>query len=186
MNSTPKIEDLVRIGYIKKNHGINGALSFCFDEDFNKDLQPNIDFIFLNINNLAVPFPVERGKLDTTSGKPFIIIKLKWIDSLDKARELCTCEVYVETKHVMETQGDNGEMKIVDFVGFSLKSNKLAIGVIEAINNYSGNIVMEVNHKGTIIDIPFVDKYFEGIDNENYIISINYPQEMMESLMGDS
>lgn len=165
---------------------MDGALAFCFDDDFHQDLQKNIDFIFLNINNLAVPYPLESGKLDTASGKPFQIIKLRWIDNIEKASNLSTCGVYVEKKHIIERNVNNDEMTVSDFVGYTLKSNDNTIGRIEAVNDYSGNIVMEINSNDKIIDIPFVDKYFDSFNKDDNTLIINYPQEMLAALTGDN
>ncbi|MFV0346332.1 MAG: ribosome maturation factor RimM [Bacteroidales bacterium] len=182
MKSTPRLEELIRIGYIKKSHGINGALSFCFDEDFHQDLQKDIDFIFLNINNLAVPYPLESGTLDTSSCKPFHIIRLRWIDDVEKASTLSTSGVYVEKKYIIERKINNDEMEVSDFVGYTLQSGSNIVGRIEAVNDYSGNVVMEVNKGGRIIDIPFVDKYFDSFNKDSNTLIINYPQEMLDAL----
>ena len=84
-----KQEDVYKIGKIGKPHGINGELSFMFDDDIFDRV--DFDYLILMIKGILVPFFMEeyRFKNEDTA-----LVKFCDIETKDQAQELTGSDVY--------------------------------------------------------------------------------------------
>jgi 16S rRNA processing protein RimM len=162
METIPK-NNCVKVGFIQKPHGIHGELVIRFEEIYYETLE-EYPTLFLEIDNLLVPFFITEESLRFKSGES-VIATLKWINSDKKAKELCGLSVFVNQDDVVEFED---EMSTNALVGFQLYDETLGlIGEINEVNDFSGNLLLSVDYQGKEALIPLNEDLIVSIDEEN-------------------
>ncbi|HZL10700.1 MAG TPA: ribosome maturation factor RimM [Prolixibacteraceae bacterium] len=175
METIPK-DNCVKVGYVQKPHGIHGELVIRFEEAYYETLE-EYPPIFLEIDNLLVPFFISGESLRFKSGEA-VIAQLEWVDSDKKAKELCGLSVFVDHDDVVEFED---EMRPNALVGFKLYDEELGlIGEITEVNDFSGNMLLEVVYKGKDALVPLNDDLIVRIDEENREIELRIPEGLFD------
>ena len=160
--------NLYPLGKITKTHGYNGTVVLVSDQPLDDDVE-RLEEIFVAIDGLQVPFPVEELVLLTdTSAR----LQFEFVDSQNEATELLNCIVYATTD--FHRQYPVAEFE--QWIGFTVHDTKFGkIGVIRKIEDYRGNIVMQVmdGNKETLISL--YPELITGIDKNAKKIQITAP-----------
>lgn len=175
METIPKSE-CDKIGYFKKTHGVRGELVLEYEPQFEFSIE-NADRFFVEIDGLLVPFfLVEDGfryKTDDTA-----ILTFDGVETENYAKRLVGCSVYLFTNEIQlepDTEPD------VRYKGFTLYDETLGkIGIIEHIDDYSGNIVFTVNYKGSELLVPFNENFLIEINTDEKAIHLRLPEGLIE------
>lgn len=150
-----------KVGFVLKPHGYKGHLKI------QTDFEIEDDFLFLEINQKFVPFPIESIN---SQGN---IIKLKDIDSETEASKLSGLSILFFAENV-----EKGEF---DFEGYELhdliSKNKYVITGVEMIPN---NILLEFRDGYKDYLIPFSEGIIVSVDDENQIIKANFPDGILD------
>jgi 16S rRNA processing protein RimM len=140
--------DLYPLGKIAKTHGFNGTVVLVSDQSLYDDVE-RLNELFVVIDGLQVPFPVEELILlsDTSAH-----VLLEFVSNRDEALKLVGCEVYASIDaHIQEL-----ETEYEEWIGFTVHdANYGKIGSIQQIEDYNGNMVMQVmdGNKETLISL---------------------------------
>ena len=98
-------DELIKIGKFNKPHGIKGELSFSFtDDSFDESECP---FLICELDGIFVPFRLEESRFTSANAA---LVKLKFIDSDQKARRLANQDVYFPKKHKRESEEESMAM----------------------------------------------------------------------------
>jgi len=157
------------LGKITKTHGYNGTVVLVSDRPLCDDAE-RLDEIFVAVDGLNVPFPVEELILITdTSAR----LQLEFVDSQNEALKLIGCQVYA-TVDVRKQEKKAEWEQLPGFTVHDLKYGK--IGVIRKIEDYKGNIVMQVvdGKKETLISL--YPGLITHIDQNAKILQISAPE----------
>lgn len=163
---------LRQFGRISKTHGYSGVMVLISEYPFDDDLE-NLQEIFVMIDGLPVPFPVEcLASWTETSAR----IKLEFIDSQEEAMKIVGCDVYADIKKYETEPGLN------QWNGFTVHDTTHGkIGVIKQIENFKGNIVLQVTgDDDREILISLFPELVTAIDNQNKILHIAAPAGYFE------
>ena len=175
MNQINK-DDCIAVGYIQKPHGLKGEVLLIFDKEFEGDFE-ELEFFFIEVDGGLVPFPIEdeglRFKTDDCA-----ICKFEFIDSLTKARELVGCKVYVFEHEIIEHEEPGVVSTLIGMRVFDEKFGD--IGLISRVDDFSGNLVITVDHPRAEIMIPLSDNIITSVDNEKREIHLNCPNGLIE------
>jgi 16S rRNA processing protein RimM len=175
METIPK-SNCIKVGYIKKTHGIHGELIIRFDEEFYETLE-ECPPIFLEIDNLLVPFFISDEGLRLKSAES-AIVQLDWVDSEKKAKELCGLSVYVGQDDVVEFED---ELSANALIGFQLFDETLGlIGQISEVHDYAGNMLLLVDYQGKESLIPLNDDLILRIDEDKREIELRLPDGLFD------
>ncbi len=170
-----KQEDVVKIGQFNKPHGIKGELSFTFTNDAFDENEHS--FLICEIDGIFVPFFLEeyRFKTNTTA-----LVKLKGVDSVEKARNFTNKDVFFAKNHMQEIA--SSEAVTWDyFIGFTMYDSLLGkIGEIVAIDESTINILFIVNGETNEHLIPVVEEWILSVDSENKILEVELPDGLIE------
>lgn len=166
-----KKEDVYRIGQIGKPHGVNGELSFHFEDDvFDRT---DADYLILEVDGILVPFFFEeyRFRTDVTA-----YIKFCDVDTEVQARELTGSEVFF-LRSVAHQDGTCRSW--AQLLGFSLidATTGRQIGVILSIDNTTLNVLFELEG-GKLI--PANEELITSIDGEKRQIFITLPEGLLD------
>jgi 16S rRNA processing protein RimM len=161
-------------------HGYNGTVVLVSDRVLNGDPE-RLEEVFVVIDGLQVPFPVEELTLLTDTSAH---LRLEFVENQNEALGLIGCEVFAEVAPYEEHDMEAGPEP---WIGFTVHDTGGygKIGVIRGIEDYSGNIVMQVmdgdretllslypelvtgvNSHAKILYIAAPDGYFDSTDDE--------------------
>lgn len=175
METIPK-SDCQKIGFIRKTHGVQGELVLEYETEFEESVAEANRF-FLEIDGLLVPFFVATEGLRFKSGKT-VLVQFDWIDSEIQARRLVGNSVYLFQDEIIE---DTDESSTSQFLGYHLHDeNVQEIGVITAVDDYSGNVVFTIDANSREILVPFNEELLLELDDENKIIRLRLPEGLLD------
>ena len=170
-----KKESVYKIGKIGKPHGVDGELSFHFDDDvFDRT---DADYLILDIDGILVPFFIDeyRFKNDETA-----LVSFSDIDTQDHARELTGCDVYFPREH---TDADSGSLTWAQIVGFAVvdAASGKTVGEIHSVDDSTINTLFElVTPKGDDLLIPASDDLIVSVDAAGRKIEMALPEGLLD------
>ena len=175
METIPKA-DCDKVGFFKKTHGVSGELVLEYEPQFEYSIE-NADRFFVEIEGLLVPFFVlEEGFRYKTENSA--IITFDGVDSEKYAKRMVGSSVFLFKNEIVEMPDELFESQ---FENYLLVDEKLGdIGIIEQIDNYSGNIVFTVSFKRKELLVPFNEDFLLEIDKQNKIIKLRLPEGLFE------
>ena len=161
--------DLHPLGKISKTHGYNGTVVLVSDQPLDDDAE-RLKEIFVVIDGLQVPFPVEELVLLTDTSAH---IQLEFVDNQNEAQELVGCQAYAASGISIQEIDTEWEQ----WTGFAVHDTQFGkIGVIQKIEDYNGNIVLQVmdGKKETLISL--YPELITHIDQNAKILKITAPE----------
>ena len=180
METLPK-KDFLKIGFLKKLSGVRGELVLQFEQDYEKSLREN-PILFFELNSLTVPWFISKKGIHFRSDTS-AVIKIDWLDSKEQSQKFIGTSVYIQKKDFEKEKKEEKEKFSYtedELSGFSIADEKLGmIGSVEKIENYSGNILFQVNCHGNKILIPFHEDFFVRLDKEKKMIILNCPEGIL-------
>lgn len=171
INTTKK---LISVGYVKKSHGVKGGLLLFFDDGV-QFTDEEVEFLFIEIDGLPVPFPIEYLE---ERDKNLFYAELGFLGDKESVQTYLGCNILFEKKNIIT---EFSEINISHLEGFLIiDSNMGEIGRVSSIDNFSGNIVFTVmGNKGEYL-IPYNEDLLRAFDAEKMIIEMNCPKGIFE------
>lgn len=171
-----KKEDIVEIGKFQKTHALKGELNALLDieSDFAEDGKP----LIVDIDGIFVPFYAESVRPKAAES---FLIKLKNIDTQEKAQELVNKSIFALRSDLVEYYDDPDLQVKADFIGFKIKDEILGeIGTIVDIDDSTDNVLFVVEDlEAKKILIPVADDFITEIDDDNQIIQTHLPEGLL-------
>ncbi|NQU87225.1 MAG: 16S rRNA processing protein RimM [Mariniphaga sp.] len=174
METIPIIE-CKKIGYLRKPHGVFGKMYLFFEDEFEESLEV-ARTLFVKIDGLLVPFFIENDELILKSAKQ-ALVKFKWIETNEKAREYVGYEVYLKKENIIPIKKDSESNSLIGFQLYN--SEKIDLGIIIELDDFSGNIVLTVDSNGGKILIPYNENLIEKYDTENKILQMKISEGLL-------
>ena len=158
---------IIPIGKITSKHGYKGSLNIFWDDD---DLIPEPgDYLYVLINEKGVPFLIEE------MSKSLEIVKLQFIDSESQAEELLGLTVGLDQNSIDEVPPQ------FQISGFQLVSAEgQVIGEIESIEDYPGQLMLNIICENRKILVPFVEEWIIQIDEKNRTLYMDLPEGLVD------
>ena len=170
-----KKEDVYRIGRLGKPHGVQGEISFMFDDDvFDRS---DADYLVLDIDGILVPFFMEETRF---KGSETAIMKFCDIDSQEQAANLTGCDVYFP-RHIADSDEDN--VSWAEIIGFTLadETSGKKVGTIVHVDDATLNILFSVETPtGEEILIPASDDLITDVDKQERTITMSIPEGLLD------
>ena len=175
METIPKT-DCEKVGFFRKTHGVFGELVLEFEPQFELSVE-NADRLFVELDGLLVPFFVFedgfRFKTENTA-----ILVFDGVDSEKYAKRMVGSSVYLFKSEIIFSPDEFTSSELVNYLLFDETLGE--IGLIEQIDNYSGNIVFTVNYKGKELLVPFNDDLLLYLDKHEKTITLKFPEGLLE------
>ena len=175
METIPKA-DCDKVGFFKKTHGVNGELVLEYEPQFEISIE-NADRFFVELEGLLVPFFIaEDGFRFKTENSA--ILTFDGVESEKYAKRMVGSSVFLFKNEIIVMSDELSDSELVDYL---LVDEKLGeIGIIDQIDNYSGNIVFTVNFKGKELLVPFNEDFLLEIDKQNKVIKLRLPEGLFD------
>ncbi len=167
-------DELTLVANVAKTHGLAGQISLKIHQDFSNDIIEEKMPVFLLTQGIPVPFFVESVKNSGT----YRVVKLKHIDSEEKAKTILDSKVYIFSSCI-EVEEDEEEES--EFSGFAVYDEKHGfIGTFSHFNLIPGNPVFETVLDGKTIIIPYSEEFILSIDEDRKEIHVCAPDGLIE------
>ena len=175
METIPKA-DCDKVGFFKKTHGVSGELVLEYEPQFEYSIE-SADRFFVELEGLLVPFfIVEDGFRFKTENSA--ILTFDGVESEKYAKRMVGSSVFLFKDEIIVMTDELSDSELVDYL---LVDEKLGeIGIIDQIDNYSGNIVFTVNFKGKELLVPFNEDFLLEIDKQNKVIKLRLPEGLFD------
>jgi len=175
METIPKA-DCEKVGFFRKTHGVFGELVLEFESQFEISIEQT-DRFFVELDGLLVPFFVMddgfRFKTDNSA-----IIALNDVDTEKYAKRMVGNSVYLFKDEIVVVPDELFDSELLNYL---LVDEKLGeIGIIDQVDNYSGNIVITVNFKGKELLVPFNEDFLISLDKQNKIVTLSFPEGLLD------
>ncbi len=175
METIPKT-DCTKIGFFRKTHGVHGELVLEYEPEFEFSVEEATRF-FVELEGLLVPFFVSENGFRFKSSKS-AILKFDWVNTEDYARRLVGSSVWLFNHEIILQEE---EMTVSMFVDFVLEDEKLGeIGKITSVEDFSGNLVLNVDYNGSEVLVPFNEDFLILVDEEQKILKLNLPEGLID------
>ena len=160
------INEKYLIGYIKNTHNLNGELIFSIKDFFIKQFI-NTEQVFVDINNLPVPFFIDKIKPHNNQ----FIVKLNDVNTIDEASELIGCEISID-KTKLKSQNKDEINNLNELINYKVidQENNL-IGYVNNFIDFDKNnllIVKDENNKEILI--PINPNFIKEIKSDTIIV----------------
>lgn len=172
-----KSEDIIEIGKFQKTHALKGELNALLDVDL--DYAEADKPLVVDIDGIYVPFYIESIR---PKGKESFLVKLKGIDTQEKAQELVNKVIFGLRSDLVDYFDDPDMQLSADFVGFTIVDSGFGeIGKIMDIDDSTENVLFIVERAdGTEVFVPVVDEFIVSIDDDKNIIVTNLPEGLLD------
>lgn len=167
-------DDIFKIGSITQVHGVGGEVIFYFTDDVFE--RAEIDYLFLEIEGLPVPFYIERYRL-TANGRA--IIKFEDVETADAAAEICGSDVYFPKSEIVEN--DTEPFSPAYLTGFKVFDEQAGyLGEVTAVNDSTTNILLSVRReKGGEVLIPLHEDFITECDEKERRLTLRLPDGLL-------
>ncbi len=167
--------DYIQAGILAKPHGISGETAIrLLPEAADWEFDPS--FIFLDIDTGLVPFRVDEFRY---KGSDILLVKLPLLSTEEQIRKYMEADVYFDPEEIKRpTPGfDN----LSAFNGFLAKDiNHGQLGIIQTIQNISGNPLFIIEGKSGELMIPVAEEFIVNIDDNARIIELKLPDGLVD------
>jgi 16S rRNA processing protein RimM len=171
-------EDCYLAGTFIKTHGVKGELVAKKNSDL---LEKNkLESILVDIDGGLVPFFIPKNGI-TSRNHSSVRILLEDMNTEAKAKRFIGCEIYIPMKDVPDFIEESDEIDPNLLIGFTyVDDEKGELGEIVDIQDFAGNIVMNVEIDGEEIMIPFAEDHFIDLDEESKTITMDTPEGLLD------
>lgn len=163
------MEGWTEIGYITKIHGYKGnnVVKTTMDLD---DYLMNLEVIFLNIENKAIPFFPERISIQKPNQ---ILVKFEDVDTEADAKQLVGKAVIVKSDDLPEEEG---------IIGYEIVNHNTdeIIGKIEYLMDIPNNPLAVIMKDDEEIYIPIHERLVIKLDDEKKQLHVNVLDGIVE------
>lgn len=163
----------LRTGKISKPYGLRGEVQIILTPGSAAHIKKG-NPLFIDIDGQRVPYFIEGVDLVSSDQA---ITKLEFIDSVEEARKVSGCDIYLESsKSTMTDAGNPGDM-----VGYFVSDLELGdIGKITECLLSEKNPVWTIESSGRELMIPAVTEFVMKIDHRGKRILLNLPEGLTD------
>ena len=169
-------EDVYKIGYISKAHGLHGEVNFHFTDDvFDTTECP---YLLIKIDGIIVPFFMESYRFRSDNAA---IVKFLDFDSLEKSQRFVGCDVMFERRLASESS-ESDELSLDFFIGYTVITEKDGeVGKIIDIDTNTENYLFIVEGSdGKERYIPAQESFITTIDHDSKLLEMDLPDGLLD------
>lgn len=167
-------ESVYKIGRIGKPHGVDGEVSFHFDDDV--FCRVDADYLVLDIDGILVPFFIDDYRF---KGSETALVRFADIDTQERARNLTGCDVYFPREHSDAAADTISWAAVVGFHVIDAASGK-PVGEITGVDDSTINVLFcLVTPGGDDILVPASGELVADIDTEGRTITMRLPDGLL-------
>ncbi len=174
-----QISECFELGYVLKTHGLKGDVLIVLDVD-NPEEYEEMDSFFVLTQGQLVPYFFESYNLQGNRA----IVKLEDINSIDAAKNLIGCKLYLPLDNLPDLEDD--QFYYHEVIGYQvIDETKGELGQVHAIYDMPGNDLLAMRYQGKEILIPINDAIVKQADHEKKLLYVNLPEGLLEVFLNE-
>lgn len=174
-------DDCYELGKVLRTHGLQGNLSVFFDVDSPENYQ-GLDAIFVEIETQLVPFLVQNLHLKPNA----VLLKLQEIDTIEQAKELVGCRLFLPLEVLPELTRDN-EYYLHELVGCQIQDKTHGeLGTVQKIYDLGGQDLFAFDYQNKEILVPINDQIISNFNRSKKQIQTDLPAGLLEVYLENS
>lgn len=168
--------DCEKIGFLKKTHGIHGEVVLEFESHFEYSVEEAERFL-IELEGLLVPFFVKEDGFRFKTANTAIII-FSEVESEKYAKRLIGNSVFLFKNEIVDAPNQSLDSQ---FINHLLIDETLGdLGIINQVDDFSGNIVLTINFRGKEVLIPYNDDFLISVNEEQKTILLKLPEGLFD------
>ena len=167
-------QEVYRIGKIGKPHGINGELTFYFEDDVFDRVET--EYLVLDIEGILVPFFMEEYRFRS---EETALVKFCDVDTQEEARRLTGCSVFFPRAL---TPRESDSCSYCELIGFEVvdDASGALIGKLTMIDDSTLNTLFEVQPlQGDTLLLPAPDEFIKEVDVAKRVLRLYVPDGIL-------
>ena len=170
---TIRLDNLSKVGFINRTHGYKGTVH-CITDLAKPEKLLKVDFLFLLINGLPVPFLIEEMEVNETD----FYVKLEDINSDGEGKKLLQTEIYAET---VKEKKKSAFLSWRDLKGYmAIDETYGELNTIEEVNEFPMQFIAKCTINNKEVLFPLNDEIVTEIDEDKKIIYLDLPIGLVE------
>ena len=165
----------LKAGKISKPYGLQGDVHIILIPAIVHELKPG-NPLFIDLDGQRVPFFMET--VDLVSREQ-AIVKVEFINSVEEARKIAGCDIYVDHKKDYQSEPETGSNeRLLSYQVVDLNLGKIG----ELVDYIPGkmNPVWVINYSGRELLIPASEDFIRKIDHKSKILHLELPEGITE------
>ncbi len=167
------MDDLVKIGYTMKAHGLKGDIKVNIEEKYEDDFE-EAKVLFLASKGSTVPYFVEQIRFGNQT-----LLKLEDIDKPEDTIGLSSKEIYMKAADIQYAIEDE-ESPNVKYLGYTIFDGMNNIGIIEEIIDAPQQILAIITYQTKEVYIPLNDIFIIKFDDAKKEIHMSLPEGILD------
>lgn len=170
-------EELIKIGYTQKPHGLKGELKIVVEDQYEVDLF-SAETVFISIAGRSVPYFIEKLR-----GGNALIVKFEDINDIDAAMRIANKTVELRMSDLIPEEDREGE-EVESYsylVGFNIIDQKIGqIAEIQSVLDTSHQELALLEYQGKELFIPLHDDFIISINETKREVLMDLPEGLLD------
>jgi 16S rRNA processing protein RimM len=172
------MDNLVKIGFTRKPHGLKGEIKLQIDDKYLEDLLET-DVVLLTIKGKPTPYFIEDIRVGNA-----IIAKFEDIDTVEAATEIGSKELALREKDILDDaertfEAEEG-LEYEDCVGYKIMDGETLVGEIEEVVEFPQQEMAILTREGKDILIPLNVAFVIRRDDDLKTIFMDLPKGLLD------
>lgn len=170
------IQDFFPMGTIIKPHGLKGEMVLEVEEGYEEVLDET-EFLMVEVEGGLVPFFISENSINFRTPTS-ISLTFDDLDTADKVRPYCGCRIFLPNGALADPSDDGELSELLGYMVFDQEKGML--GKIIRVDDFSGNVVLVIQHGKNEILIPLSDDFITEFNEEKKELHLNCPEGLVD------
>lgn len=174
-------DDVFKIGYLGKSHGLQGEINFHYENDI--FIESDCSYLILNLDGILTPFFINNCRL---KNEEIALIHFENMDTSHSLQNILGKEVYLPKKYM-----DDDILDVANLSNKGIWANLISysaynetgefIGIVKDIDTQTINVLLLLeDEEGLQRIIPAVDSWILDLNNENKKVIFSLPEGLLD------
>ncbi|HEX9958834.1 MAG TPA: ribosome maturation factor RimM [Fibrella sp.] len=174
-------DDCFQLGHITKTHGLNGEVVFFLDVDDASEYE-DLDSVLIEVRGELTPYFIESLSINRDRA----IVALEDVDSLDEAKKLINCPVWLPLDNLEEIT-DPDRFYYHEIIGYRIiDENEGPLGTVTSVMAMPTQDLIAMQYRGQEMLIPINSAIVKTVDRETKTLNVDLPDGLLDVYLSDA
>lgn len=170
-----KVQGYLHLGKISKPYGLQGELILALQSGTEEHITEG-NPLFVELDGQRVPFFIEEAERNADRQA---IVKLEFVDSLDEAKRMAGCSLYLLETATAKSETRSGDPASLN--GYTAVDRTMGeLGEISGFIPGEANPLWLIEYRGREIMVPASQDFIISIDHTDQSILLDLPEGISE------
>lgn len=170
-------DDITRIGYFIKPHGIKGEISASVDDGLDV---AELSCIIVDVEGIYVPFFINAVR---PKGADTVLLTIDGVDDEKQAAEFAGKDLFARADEVEDEESPGGGLYLDSLVGYALEDESGSrVGSIVDVDYTSDNLLLVVRRddNGQSVYVPIAEELICGLDDNAHVLRLVIAEGLLD------